>query len=149
MQGGAYVLSKESIVRLVEKGLPNKKYCNKHDLGSEDIEIGRCLYYLNVTYADSRDSQGLGRFFFHPLEIQMFHDREKRFWSFQYYKSETKTGLACCSNTAISFHHLTAHQIYQMEYLIYILRPYGLMPDLDPLPQKNFSTDFTENHIQQ
>ena len=66
MSGGAgYVLSKESLKRLVEIGLEDKtgKFCRKDQNGPEDLEIGKCMQKLNVTAGDSRDNLGRGRFF--------------------------------------------------------------------------------------
>lgn len=64
MSGGAgYVLSKESLKRFVEIGLPNKFKCKVPENGAEDAELGICLAKIGVVAVDERDSNGKERFF--------------------------------------------------------------------------------------
>lgn len=39
-------------------------------------------------------------------------------------------GIGCCSDYSISFHYMTPADMYVMDYLIYHLRPYGLIQDV-------------------
>lgn len=38
--GAGYVLSREAVKRLVQKGFPNKKVCSPGPKGREDVELG-------------------------------------------------------------------------------------------------------------
>lgn len=62
MSGSGYVLSREAVRRLNEEALINAQMCRNGTEGTEDVEIGRCLYNVGVLAGDSRDSIGRSRF---------------------------------------------------------------------------------------
>lgn len=143
MSGGAgYVLSKESVMRFVEKGIPNKKMCRQEANGAEDVEMGKCLERLKVVAGDSRDSMNRGRFFpFVPEHHLIPGHVNKDFWYWKYIFYETDEGLDCCSDNAVSFHYVSPNQMYVLDYLIYHLRPYGIVAHSQPLPDKVAMSD--------
>ncbi|KAK9883004.1 hypothetical protein WA026_001217 [Henosepilachna vigintioctopunctata] len=133
MSGGAgYVLSHEALKRFVEVGLTNSTGCSKRNGGAEDVEMGKCMEAVNVVAGDSRDSMGRGRFFpFVPEHHLIPGHVSKDFWYWQYIYYESKEGLNCCSDNAVSFHYVSPNQMYVLEYLIYHLRPYGVSFHVD------------------
>lgn len=130
MSGGAgYVLSKEALRRFIEDSLPYKDKCRQDNGGDEDVEMGKCLNNVEVKAIDTRDSYGRGRFFPMIPEhhiIPKLKKLEKNTWYWKMAYHETKDGLDCCSDYAISFHYVPPNMMYVLEYLIYHLRPYGI-----------------------
>lgn len=144
LSGGAgYVLSREALRRYGTYAYNNSKICepSQRDL-EEDVHITRCLVHSGVLLGDSRDSFGYGRFHhFNARDVirpgslpQWHHDR---------ITFEQGKGIENLSEVAVSFHWLSPEQLYEMEYLLYKLRPVGvLLPDMSlpaPLPPDNKS----------
>lgn len=91
MSGGAgYVLSREALVRFVERGIPDSKMCRQSASGAEDVEMGKCMEHLGVVAGDSRDAAGRGRFFpFVPEHhlIPAHMNTDFWYWKYIFYKT--------------------------------------------------------------
>lgn len=150
--GASYVLSRDALRRFGEastSGMPSipsnvsAPSCNLNsDRGVEDIEMGKCMEALGVIAGDTRDEMKRGRFFLNTPEWHLIPgkiDLSNWYWKNMWYRSDE--GLHCCSDNAISFHRLRPEQMYSFDYLIYHLRPYGVVAFPQPLPKK---VNFTE-----
>ncbi|KAK4320648.1 hypothetical protein Pmani_008481 [Petrolisthes manimaculis] len=162
MSGGAgYVLSREALRRFVEEAIPNPKKCRQDHGGAEDVEIGKCMQNIGVQAGDSRDSLGRGRFFPFIPEHHLVPGHigpNNWYWDWIYYPA--KVGLECCSDTAVSFHYVPPNKMYELEYFLYYLHPYGinhrdsfpppLPPDTSSIPHQvieNYNTSFSAKNL--
>ncbi|XP_055923159.1 glycoprotein-N-acetylgalactosamine 3-beta-galactosyltransferase 1-like [Eupeodes corollae] len=137
MSGGAgYVLSREALRRFVELAYPNKTICRQNHGGSEDMEMGYCLQNVGVVAGDSRDEDKRGRFFPSGPQSHIIA-RDKSHWYWRYIFYATDDGLNCCSDHAISFHYIHPDTFYMLDYLIYKLRPFGVIYKTDKLVPKH------------
>ncbi|ELU14126.1 hypothetical protein CAPTEDRAFT_4255 [Capitella teleta] len=118
--GGGYAVSKEALRRFGER---SKDFCAA-DQGAEDVEWGRCMEKLQVKTGDSRDT--LGRSRFHCFDAATFIHGGYPDWYRQYDKYGAKQGLDSISDYAITFHYIPVNVMYELEFFIYHLKPFGI-----------------------
>ena len=123
--GAGYVFSRETLRRF-GKLLKDPARCALKSF-AEDVEVGRCLAKEGIHPGDSRDSRGRKRF--HPLPpehhlIPGYLSKDFWLWSYDYYPY--KDGPECCSDHSITYHYISPNMMYQMEYFVYHLKPFGI-----------------------
>ena len=75
---------------------------------NEDIEMGHCLESVDVQLLPTIDK--LGKIRFHKDDPTRYSNHK---------------GSSCCSNRAISFHHLSPERMVEIESILYNFKPYG------------------------
>lgn len=143
--GPGYVLSQNALHRfaMAQQQRARDDTCNWYsNAGAEDVELGKCMEAVGVVAGDTRDELKRGRFFLGQPEDHLMAtahagslDRTKSAWY------RLMSGLNCCSDHAISFHHIRGGAMYVFEYFLYHLRSYGLTAFPQALPRK---VDFNE-----
>ncbi|KAL4224182.1 Transferase [Mactra antiquata] len=113
--GAGYVLSKEALRRLAEKG--DDKILCRQDGGAEDVEIGTCLHNLGVTVGYSHDESGRSLFHcFDPISHLVGRYPE---WYKKFDAAGAQKGKAYMGNDAISFHYVKPMDMYLFDYFLY------------------------------
>ncbi|XP_054733660.1 glycoprotein-N-acetylgalactosamine 3-beta-galactosyltransferase 1-like [Anastrepha obliqua] len=134
MSGGAgYVLSRAALLRFADVALSNGTACSQNQL-SEDKEMGICLQNAGVVAGDARDDEGAERF--HPLAPMHLIPVDTSEWYPLYLFYKRDKNLQCCSRSAISFHYIKPKEFYVLDYLLYVLRPFGVGNTASKLPAK-------------
>ncbi|KAL5006244.1 hypothetical protein ScPMuIL_015050 [Solemya velum] len=128
--GAGYVLSKEALRRL---SLNHSVAC-RQDGGAEDAEIGACMQNLGVKAGNSTDSLGRSRFHCFDWETHLVGGYPD--WYYKYDALGAKKGEKSMSDYAITFHYINPNKMYALEYLIYHLRPYGILSGMQDLNHK-------------
>ncbi|CEF69416.1 Glycoprotein-N-acetylgalactosamine 3-beta-galactosyltransferase 1 [Strongyloides ratti] len=120
MSGGGYLISKETLMKLVTVAFKNPKICSPMPNIPDDVQIGRCLKNINITTMDSRDIYD--RHVFLPSSFSEFGSLIKNthwdgFKKRSYYN--LPKGLSALGNFPMSFHYVIGDMQYGLEYLFY------------------------------
>ncbi|CAL1537638.1 unnamed protein product [Lymnaea stagnalis] len=127
--GAGYVISKEALTRYGQRGFENPSMC-RNNTGHEDVEMGRCLQNLGVVLKPSLDA--LNRTRFHCLTPETYIGNKLPGSMKDFDVENGRAGAENMSDYTISFHYVTPSKMYDLEFFIYHLRPYGILN----MPQK-------------
>ena len=125
--GSGYALSRKALKRLVEEAYPVTSECmSSNKTGAEDVFMGQCLRYVNITPFDTRDHIGRQRYQPFAPETHLIEGRSpKSMWIWRFEKYPYQEGEECCSSYAIAFHYVNPNLQRVLEYLLYRLHPFG------------------------
>ncbi|KAM7533405.1 hypothetical protein Aperf_G00000120657 [Anoplocephala perfoliata] len=130
LSGGAgYVVSRAAL-KLIAEGMGKEMPSCKKRGGAEDVNLGACAEAVGVKIIDSLDEHGEEAF--HPFYLGYMLDKramENTKWVNSYNYYPIKTGLDCCSDHSVSFHYVAPKEMYELDFLIYRLYPYGIARD--------------------
>ncbi|XP_067648934.1 glycoprotein-N-acetylgalactosamine 3-beta-galactosyltransferase 1-like [Haliotis asinina] len=130
--GGGYVLSKEALRRYGERG-HDPKLC-RPDGGAEDVVLGKCMEKLGVRTVNTTDAFGRSRF--HCFTPENHVEGRYPGWFYKYDANGAKKGIDSISDYAITFHYVPPQKMYDLEFYIYQLRPYGIVSGTQELNRR-------------
>ncbi|XP_046350386.2 glycoprotein-N-acetylgalactosamine 3-beta-galactosyltransferase 1-like [Haliotis rufescens] len=133
--GGSYVISKAALRLVAEKGFSGGCATDGND---EDVDVGRCMEKLGIKAYVSYDK--FGRDTFHPQSIEQHLIGPLPWYLKDYPASPIQAGPDCCSQFSISFHYVSSHMMYIIDFLLYRVSIYG---NYD-LPKEQLQDIFTK-----
>ncbi|SPP86628.1 glycoprotein-N-acetylgalactosamine 3-beta-galactosyltransferase 1 [Drosophila guanche] len=137
MSGGSgYVLSREAL-RVFVEGLNDTTKCRQEDDHAEDMEMGRCLFNLDVKAGDSRDSKLRHRFYpLLPFNILLSGYFGLDFWLYKYAFYSMRSCMDCLSEYPVAFHYVSPAQLYVFDFFNYDFQLMGKQKPVERLPEK-------------
>ena len=104
---------------------PNNAHCSDQNDIDEDYIMGQCMQSLNIEPGDTTDHLRRQRFFArNPIEV--VKPRNGIVWSWwSQLKYPAEEGDNCCSNTTISFHYISADEMYVIDFFLYKMKVFG------------------------
>jgi len=127
--GAGYIMSRKTLQKVVEIGLPDSKKCSRDSAGLEDVELAKCLYNIGIPVTDTRDENGAMRMMPYMPRV-MANETKLKESAFKWFGKETKfhpvpKGLRGLSASAISFHYVPPEMMYELEFFFNKLKIYG------------------------
>ncbi|KAI0236186.1 Glycoprotein-N-acetylgalactosamine 3-beta-galactosyltransferase 1 [Lamellibrachia satsuma] len=123
--GTSYVLSKKALQTF---GKRRTGACVKNN---KDLSMADCLSLLGVRAGDSRDELGRDRFHYRPPVNRANGKFQQWFMPSNHHGGSE--GITSMSDYSVSFHNIPLRRMYEIEFLVYHLRPYGIRPGLQRL----------------
>uniref|UniRef100_A0A0N4ZI45 Beta-1,4-galactosyltransferase n=1 Tax=Parastrongyloides trichosuri TaxID=131310 RepID=A0A0N4ZI45_PARTI len=143
--GSGYLMSRESMKALVEKGYNNLKYCALRVLVNEDVEVGDCFDRLDINITDVLDYKGRTPFIpINPIQI-IAPFKNKKISTHKYSITKMVQGINSISDFPMTFHYVTKEMMYALEYLVYKANVIGRDSRIDKMA--NYKKEDIKNEI--
>uniref|UniRef100_A0A0N4Z0K6 N-acetylgalactosaminide beta-1,3-galactosyltransferase n=1 Tax=Parastrongyloides trichosuri TaxID=131310 RepID=A0A0N4Z0K6_PARTI len=126
--GAGFVLSKNSLKKLVTEAFPNHSICDSRPTSPDDLVFGECLKNVGVEISESRDSKKKHMFIASNVEeagTLNYIPRMK--WFSEHSEDNLENGYFSLSTFPISFHYVSGDNMYAYEYMLYIANVAGKM----------------------
>lgn len=139
-QGGAgYVMSKEAVRLLVDKGLNSSEYCVQKNFPPDDVEVARCFKKLGLQFKNSLDTEEKEIFNeFSPSELASNFVGNITDSSNNKSQNTIFTAIDKISRYPISFHHIRNGDMYFLEYFFYKMNVVNNNTKIDKIYKKMY-----------
>lgn len=140
MAGGGYVLSRKALIKFVEI-VKRDSTLFSPDGAYEDVRMGKALGHSAI-FVDSRDEMNRERFFPLPIHVLIRYKFAPDNWFVlaDYYRFKP-FNLSGCSDVPILFHYIKPHEMYNLEFMIYHVHPFGIDKNQTEIIQRKLNLD--------
>ncbi|KER34162.1 hypothetical protein T265_00032 [Opisthorchis viverrini] len=133
--GAGYVVSRAALRKLVEEAIDKHRYCPSFDEDKEDVKISRCGQAVGVKLYRHFDQNSKEVFNWLSLgELLGLSVLNIPRWLPQKISVEfpfVEKSMCIVSDEAATFHYITPGMQYIMEFILYTLRPVGIVENLE------------------
>lgn len=131
-KGSDYVMSRAALQMFNKKLAKNTLLCPSGKSSTEIWDISACFDKIGIYAGNSRDLIKRERFIPFTPELNIFTDPELDSYWLRNYDNRTNGLSNGCSNYSVAYHYIAPKHMYELYYLVYRLRVYGIEHQYPP-----------------